>query len=67
MQYIIEVDDKLNDLLNSNATMRNMAVPALITELLKRYVIDAHIMEQNELWKNGAEECAELNLDWANL
>ncbi|MDE6201121.1 MAG: hypothetical protein K2M47_04505 [Clostridiales bacterium] len=67
MQYLIEVDDKLNDLLNGNANARNMSVPALIVELLKRYVIDAHIMEQNELWQSGTEECKDINLDWANL
>ncbi|MDE6029983.1 MAG: hypothetical protein K2F90_06685 [Clostridiales bacterium] len=67
MQYIIEVDDELNDLLNGNAYARNMTVPALIAELLKRYVIDAHIMEQNELWQSGTEQCKDINLDWANL
>ncbi|MDE5562376.1 MAG: hypothetical protein K2J01_02380 [Clostridiales bacterium] len=67
MQYIIEVDDELNDLLNSNALARNMTVSALIAELLKRYVIDAHIMEQNELWQSGTEQCKDINLDWANL
>ena len=67
MQYLIEVDDKLNDLLSTNANARNMSVPALIVELLKRYVIDAHIMEQNELWQSGTEACKDINLDWANL
>ncbi|MCH5155418.1 MAG: hypothetical protein J1F69_02325 [Clostridiales bacterium] len=67
MQYIIEVDDKLNSLLSDNASVRNMNVADLIVELLNRYVIDAHIMEQSELWHSGIEECKDINLDWANL
>lgn len=67
MQYLIEVDGTLDNVLNNNANARNMSVPALIVELLKRYVIDAHIMEQNELWQSGTEECKDINLDWANL
>ena len=67
MQYIIEVDDKLNDVLNKNASAKSLSVAAFIVELLKHYVIDAHIMEQNELWQSGVEECADINLDWANL
>ncbi len=67
MQYIIEVNEQLNNMLLNNANLRNMTVPALIVELLGRYVIDAHIMEQDEVWKNGINECADINLDWANL
>ncbi|MBD5131547.1 MAG: hypothetical protein HDT28_02990 [Clostridiales bacterium] len=67
MKYQIEVDKELNDILVNNANKRNMSVPALIAEILKRYVIDAHIMEQNELWERGAADCAQLELDWANL
>ena len=66
MQYTIEVDKELNDILVSNAHAKNMGVEALISELLKRYVVDAHIMEQEDVRK-GIEECAEINLDWANL
>ncbi len=67
MEYIIEVEDGLNDILTYNAKRNNLSVQALITELLKRYVIDAHIMEKNELWEKGITECADINLDWANL
>ncbi len=67
MKYIIEVDDTLNSILTNNANKRNIPVPTLITEMLKRYLIDAHIMEEKELWENGINECAEVNLDWANL
>ena len=67
MKYTIEVDEQLNNILTSNANKRNMPVSVLISEMLKRYLIDSHIMEQSELWKNGINECADVNLDWANL
>ena len=67
MKYNIEVDEQLNDVLIRNANKRNTDVPTLIAEMLKQYVIDAHIMEQNSLWQDGINDCAEINLDWANL
>ncbi len=67
MEYIIEIEDSVNNILTHNANRNGMSVQALISELLKRYLIDAHIMEKSDLWKNGIEECAELNLEWANL
>ncbi|MDE7464058.1 MAG: hypothetical protein K2M48_03420 [Clostridiales bacterium] len=67
MEYKIEVEDGLNDILVNNAKRNNISVQTLITELLKRYVIDAHIMEQSELWQRGIAACTEINLDWANL
>lgn len=67
MKYTIEVDQNMQNLLTANAARRNMSVPALISEMLRQYVIDSHIMEQNEVWESGIKECAEINLDWANL
>lgn len=67
MKYTIEVDNDMQQILSSNADRRNMSVPALISEMLRQYVIDAHIMEQSETWESGIKECAEINLDWANL
>lgn len=67
MKYLIEVDEELNKILSENANMRNMLVTQLISELLRRYVIDVHIMEQDGYWKEGCESCAQINLDWANL
>lgn len=67
MEYIIEVNEGLNEILTQNAKRNNISVQALINELLSRYVIDAHIMEQSELWSRGIQECAEINLDWARL
>ena len=52
MQYVIEVDEDMNGILSSNASKRNMSVPTLIAEMLKQYVIDAHIMEQSDKWQN---------------
>ncbi len=67
MQYVIEVDEELNLTLIGNAQKRNMSIESLIEETVKRYVIDEHIMEQSELWQKGIDECAAINLDWANL
>ncbi len=67
MKYLIEVEKPVNDILISNAKRYGVTVESLIQELLKRYVIDKHIMEQNEFWQNGIKECADINLDWANL
>lgn len=67
MEYKIEVNEVLDGILKSNAARYGKSVPALIAELLQRYLIDAHIMEQTEVWENGINECAEVNLDWANL
>lgn len=67
MKYIIEVGDDLNDILVKNANKYNVSVQTIILQLLRRYTVDAHIMEQDELWQNGIKECAEINLDWANL
>lgn len=67
VEYIIEVEDGLDDILTNNAKRNNISVQALIVELLKRYVIDSHIMEQSELWQRGIAACSEINLDWANL
>lgn len=67
MQYVIEVDDDLNITLIGNAKKHNISIEELIEETVKRYVIDEHIMEQSELWQKGIDECAAINLDWANL
>ena len=67
MQYKIEVDEELNSMLIANAQKNNVSVEKLIEQTLKRYTIDKHIMEQNELWQKGIDECAAINLDWANL
>lgn len=67
MQYIIEVDDKMNDILIRNAAKQNIPVQNLIADLLKRYLIDKHIMEQDQMWQDGINELADVNLDWANL
>lgn len=67
MKYIIEVDEQLNNILTKNANAKGVSVPTLVSQLLKQYVVDVHIMEQTDVWQNGIEECAEINLDWANL
>ena len=44
MEYIIEVEKALDDILTYNAKRNGISVQALIVELLKRYLIDSHIM-----------------------
>ncbi len=67
MKYEIDLEPEMDNLLKSNAGKYGKSVSELIVDLLKRYVIDAHIMEQDEMWKSGIEECADIDLDWANL
>ena len=57
----------MNETLTRNANKYNMSVQSVILQILRRYVVDSHIMEQDELWQSGIKECAEINLDWANL
>lgn len=67
MKYTIEVEDEVDSILRSNSQKSGMSVEKLIAELVKRYLIDAHIMEKAEQWQRGIDDCAEINLDWANL
>lgn len=67
MKYTIEVEDKVDNILRSNSQKSGVSVERIIAELVKRYLIDAHIMEKAEQWQSGIDECAEINLDWANL
>lgn len=67
MEYLIEVDSQMDAVLTRNANAKNISVNDYIKSLLQLYAIDAHIMEQNESWQSGINECAEINLDWANL
>ncbi len=67
MKYTIEVEEALDNILKSNSRKSGVSVETLISDLVKRYLIDAHIMEKAEQWQSGIDECAEINLDWANL
>ncbi len=67
MEYKIEVDEALNNVLKSNAEAMGKSVEEIICSIVKRYAIDMHIMEKTELWQDGINDCADINLDWANL
>ncbi len=67
MEYLIEVDNEMDAILIRNAKSADMSVPDYIKSLLQLYAIDKHIMEQSDNWLSGINECAEINLDWANL
>lgn len=66
MKYIIEVSSEMDAILKSNAKAAKVTVADYIKSLLQLYAIDKHIMEIDS-WENGINECAEINLDWANL
>lgn len=66
MKYIIEVSSEMDAILKSNAKAAKVTVADYIKSLLQLYAIDKHIMEIGS-WENGINECAEINLDWANL
>ena len=65
MKYIIEVSSEMDAILKSNAKAAKVTVADYIKSLLQLYAIDKHIMEIDS-WENGINECAEINLDWAN-
>lgn len=65
-KYLIEVDDTMNEILNENARSRALSVEEIIQELLRQYLIPAHIL-QGEAMEEGYTESGEVNLEWANL
>ena len=63
--YQIEIDDSLNAIIEEVARKLDMSIESFIGEILNRYAIDPHIMEQDEV-KTGYEEMGELNLKISN-
>ena len=64
--YRIEVSDEMNGELEEGAKKRDVPVERFITQILDRYVISPHILD-NEEAKNAYAECGAINLEWANL
>lgn len=64
--YTIEVDENLDRILSEKAALKRMRVEELIVFLLHRFALDPHSMKVEDM-KDGYEQCAELNLEWANL
>ena len=63
--YQIEISDSLNTIIEEVARKLDMSIESFIGEILNRYAIDPHIMEQDEV-KTGYEEMGELNLKISN-
>ena len=63
--YQIEVDDSLNVILEEAARKMDVNIESFISEILNRYAIDPHIMEQEEV-KQGYADMGEINLEISN-
>ena len=63
--YQIEIGDSLNVILEEVARKLDISIESFIGEILNRYAIDPHIMEQDDV-KVGYEEMGELNLKISN-
>ncbi len=63
--YQIEVGDELNAILEEAAARMDTNIESFITQILNRYAIDPHIMEQDEV-KNGYTDMGDINLDISN-
>lgn len=66
MKIIIEVDTNMDSVIEKNAKEKNLTVPKYIEQVLNRYIVPVHIMEQEDV-KEGYKFCSSINLDWANL
>jgi len=64
-QYLINVDKEQSELLQNAAKNQNMTVEQFIKEILNKYVLPPHIMNEESMAK-GYEETGEINLDLAN-
>lgn len=63
--YRVEIDDELNLILEEAARKMDMNIESFISQILNRYAIDPHIMEQDEV-KEGYADMGDINLDISN-
>ena len=63
--YQIEVNDKLNEILEEASKKLDVNIESFIARILDRFAIDPHIMEKDEV-KSGYEEMGEINLEISN-
>lgn len=63
--YQIEIDDDLNAVLEEGARNMDTNIETFISQILNRFAIDPHIMEQDEV-KDGYQEVGDINLDISN-
>lgn len=64
-KYLVEVDDDLNYILEEAAKKMDTNIETFISEILNRFAIDPHIMEQEDV-KEGYVEMGDINLDISN-
>lgn len=66
IRYVIEVSEEMDKRLREDAKIKGLPVEQYVAELVNRYALSLHTMNQEELGK-GYEETGDINLDWANL
>ncbi len=63
--YQVEVDEQLNKILEEASAKMDVNIESFISQILNRFAIDPHIMEQEEV-KEGYEAMGEINLEISN-
>lgn len=63
--YQIEIDDELNEILEEAARKMDTNIESFIGDILNRYAMDPHIMEQDEM-KDGYVAMGDINLEISN-
>ena len=63
--YQIEINDELNEILEEASRKMDVNIESFITQILDRFAIDPHIMEQDEV-QDGYREVGDINLEISN-
>ena len=63
--YQIEINDELNEILEEASRKMDVNIESFIAQILDRFAIDPHIMEQDEV-KDGYREVGDINLEISN-
>ncbi len=66
VKYVIEVNAEMDKRLQEVAKIKGVPVEKYVADLVNRYALSLHTMNQEEL-RQGYEETGDINLDWANL
>ena len=64
-EYRVEVDDELNEILEEAARRMDTSIENFIEQILNRFALDPHIMEEEEL-KDGYRDMGDINLEISN-
>ena len=63
--YQIEINDDLNKILEEAAQKMDANIETFITQILQRFTLDPHTMEQEEV-KEGYRQMGDINLEISN-